>query len=453
MISGLDDVAYYVTVIVATVVEIYMIHTLYETDKPVAACAAIWGFFGALFLGSTMIIAAKTGISEIVISFFTSIVMLAAFRILFKGVTIEELTFSFVFISNVIYLIIVFARYFVCLFKNDITSGSATYLYLIVFLVVIGFFTVSFGLDLHYTILRSLSAYDEKFFNLLGFALANYITLLFSSRLWEHWNYPGNYTICCVLLVIGIEVLGYSLVFTALTSHADKVIQQKEAQLDKEQLAAVKKYYDGLVENVQAMREHNHNMKYIVNTLAALNQNKNYEEMDAFIKALEADIPESTPVWSRIAEIDAVLSDFTEKCAKEKIKFDCEFSLPKETGVNPLHMCIILGNVLQNAYEACLYLDNPKDRKINLVCFMAHDKIVLSCENTFDGVLLQDEEGCLISRKADTEMHSIGLASIQSTAEKYHGNSTWEVRGKRFKVIVLLIPGVEEDQSIPAVRH
>lgn len=452
MISGLDNIAYYITIIASTIVEIYMIHALYETEKSTPACIAIWAVFCAIFFGGTLLIAAETGVSEIVVSVFTSLVLLAAFRILFTKATIGELTFCFVFISNIIFLVIVFARYFVCLFKNDIASTTATYLYLIVFLVVICFFAVSFGLDLNFTILRSLSAYNEKFFNLLGFAFLNYVTLIICSRLWEHWTFPGVNTIYCVFLVIGVEIFGYTLVFTALTSHADKIIQQKEAQFDKEQLAAVKKYYESLVENVQAMREHNHNMKYIVNTLATLNKNKNYEEMDAFIKTLEADIPKSTPVWSRIAEIDAVLSDFTEKCAKDHIKFNCEFSLPKDTGVNPLHMCIILGNALQNAYEACMRLEKPRDRKIDLVCFMAQEKIVLSCENTFDGVLVCDEDGRLITRKEDSEMHSIGLASIQSTAEKYHGNSTWEVEENRFKLIVLLIPDIGTGQNLPVVR-
>lgn len=452
MISGLHNSAYFITITMGAIVEAFMIHALYETQRSKVTCCIVWGLFFAAFFIGTLQISAYTGISEIVISIGTSLVFIIAFRILFTEATLEELTFCYVFISNVIYLIIVFSRYFVCLFKNDITSSGATYLYTIVFLVIISFFTVSFGLDLHYTILRSLSAYNEKFFNLLGFAIMNYATLVLTSKLWEHWTFPGLHTINCVFLVIAVEVFGYTLVFTALTSHADKIIQQREAQLDREQLAAVKKYYDGLVENVQNMREHNHNMKYIVNTIATLNKNKNYTEMDNFIKSLEADIPKSTPVWSRIAEIDAVLSDFTEKCSRENIKFTCEFSLPKDTGINPLHMCIILGNVLQNAFDATLYLNNPDDREIDLVCFMAESKIVLSCENTFDGVLIRDEKGNLITRKMDGEMHSIGLSSIQRTAEKYHGNSTWEVKDNRFKIIVLLIPNIWTDSNLPVVK-
>ncbi len=46
-----------------------------------------------------------------------------------------------------------------------------------------------------------------------------------------------------------------------------------------------------------------------------------------------------------------------------KIEFICDFLLPKETLLEPVDLCIILSNALDNALEACMRITDSDLQK------------------------------------------------------------------------------------------
>lgn len=100
-------------------------------------------------------------------------------------------------------------------------------------------------------------------------------------------------------------------------------------------------------------------------------------------------------------------------------------------------ICLILGNLLENAVEAAQKVDGKKYIEIK----MKYDKnnILLSVTNSYSGKLLKTKDHRLKSTKTDAENHGVGLASVYRAVAKYCGTVIIDdsVSGQ-FKIRVLL---------------
>lgn len=82
-------------------------------------------------------------------------------------------------------------------------------------------------------------------------------------------------------------------------------------------------------------------------------------------------------------------------------------------------VCLILGNLLENAVEAAQKAEGKRYIKIH----MKYDKnnLLLHIANNYKGNLLRAKDSKLKSTKLDAGNHGVGLPSVYRVATKYHG--------------------------------
>lgn len=98
-------------------------------------------------------------------------------------------------------------------------------------------------------------------------------------------------------------------------------------------------------------------------------------------------------------------------------------------------LCMILGNLLENALDASRKL-TPDQRQIRVMVRMLSPAMLgIVVENRYDGVL-KKQSGILHSTKH--EGIGIGLVSIETAVRKYNGDLTVETKNNVFRANVLL---------------
>lgn len=421
-------------------IEIAMIHTLYETEKSLKEIIKIWFLCLCLIILVTLVASEKFNlyITQEMISLF-SVFLLPGYFTIFNGVKPKELIFTFLFINNTLMIIFLFSRTFAALFGRDLTYGTADQVFLTTYFITMFFFLAAFALELRQNILSGLAVFADSFMNLLAFSLFNYLLLLLAPEMSSAWDIPDTRLVIRNFIVIVAQITGYVLVFHSLSNVSEKIIVSAYNKYALQQIAQYKRYYENLTSKVHQTRMYNHNMKYIITGLTALNEKKDFEGISKFLETLQEELPKTLPVWSKVPEIDAIIASCSDMCQQEGIDFECQVVLPKENKVNTLHLCIILGNCLQNAFEATKILAADQKRYINLLCFPAADKLVIRCENSSNNKIEVDESGNLVTTKTeDIEMHGFGVSSIQSIASRYHGNCTWDSDNTYFRINILL---------------
>lgn len=102
--------------------------------------------------------------------------------------------------------------------------------------------------------------------------------------------------------------------------------------------------------------------------------------------------------------------------------------------ISDTDLCCLLGNALDNAVTACDTCD--KERYITILSEREQNILLLTIDNSFDGIVLE-KENKILSRKRENE-EGIGIRSMRQICEKYGGISRFEADGTQFEASFML---------------
>ena len=122
------------------------------------------------------------------------------------------------------------------------------------------------------------------------------------------------------------------------------------------------------VENIyKQMRGWRHDYNSHIQTVKAHLQFKQYEEIGIYLNNLESDLATvDTVIKTGNVMVDAILNSKLSLAASKSISIDAKAIVPKTLPISEIDLCIIIGNLLDNATEACVRLPVESDRFIRV---------------------------------------------------------------------------------------
>lgn len=133
--------------------------------------------------------------------------------------------------------------------------------------------------------------------------------------------------------------------------------------------------------------------------------------------------------------LDALVNYKYSSALTEGTVLECRIEVPAELPVDGTDLCVILGNLLDNALEAVRIL-RAEDRRVKLTVRLSIDTLLIAVENPYSGKVTVDGQGRIRSSKAGD--HGIGLISVERTAAKYNGDVSISHENGVFLVSVIL---------------
>lgn len=122
------------------------------------------------------------------------------------------------------------------------------------------------------------------------------------------------------------------------------------------------------------------------------------------------------------AMIDALLGDKRERAAAVGVRFHVQLDLTPLSFMNNAELVSIFGNAVDNAVEAARECTDDDERCVYIKSRRVEDMFFLSFENHYAGERSR-QAGRFRTRKADKELHGIGLGSIEKAVHKYSGEA------------------------------
>ncbi|MGL6009098.1 MAG: ATP-binding protein, partial [Culicoidibacterales bacterium] len=120
---------------------------------------------------------------------------------------------------------------------------------------------------------------------------------------------------------------------------------------------------------------------------------------------------------------------------------ELDVSLPEKIVIEDFDLCVIFGNIFDNAIEAVQKCPENQ-RKITLKVFIKNQNFVLSMQNDFIGEIKHKKDKIATS-KADSILHGIGLSNVTQVVEKYQGDYEYYPEVQQF-CVKIRIPLREE---------
>lgn len=153
--------------------------------------------------------------------------------------------------------------------------------------------------------------------------------------------------------------------------------------------------------------------------------------------------------------VDAILYQKRTYAEQNNILWECDVTIPKACGVNEFDLCVLFGNLLDNAIEACERMYRDGNRFIDIQsktvkgCFLLEVKNSTDMADTpgtkHDSETISrvqhnhtDVPSMLYSRKENPEKHGIGLLNIDDVVRNYNGVMDIEVEDGTFTISILI---------------
>lgn len=190
-------------------------------------------------------------------------------------------------------------------------------------------------------------------------------------------------------------------------------------------------YYRNQVETFEKMRvmyhdlkNHllvsNHNPKYLRETKEALRQFDRFSDTGNDILNIL--------LWEKYNEANKLGIELDTIIEKVDLNF-----------IDDMDACSIVGNILDNAIEACSEVDRNQVPGISVRIGQINNFIVIKVENDCIGNTRKRQGNSIFeTTKTEKKLHGIGLNSIKYVVEKYDGNCEFECSGNRFLTEVLI---------------
>lgn len=251
------------------------------------------------------------------------------------------------------------------------------------------------------------------------------VSAILSAMIWgrpfiTHLNVWSIYTQVAtfgVLLIIGIVTP--ILIANGISNNQLKILTANY----EHQIEVQAKYYKELAAANYDSRRFRHdykNMQIAIEKLLA--DGKNQEALQLIQECGNAiDNPDGLQgafdTGNGIA--DALLTDKqqTAKLCNAVIHFQGAIA---QDALLPTDLCVILGNTLDNAIEACQKLPPETEKTISITCSCNSGFLFLTvCNPVAEKVIVQNNR--VATTKEDKTLHGFGLYSLQSVVKKYNG--------------------------------
>lgn len=201
------------------------------------------------------------------------------------------------------------------------------------------------------------------------------------------------------------------------------LILKEETKLLLVQEQMMEEKFQEMMKSRQAV----HDMKNHVLLLQKLEREKKWGELHDYLQQIgETIIRDTGEVLTGIEEVDFLLNQKIAAAEKKNIKIGWDISLIKEVSLPIEKMISLLGNLMDNAIEACERMKG-KDKWIKIYMKSSYQLLFIKIENSMEGEVKKQGDHFL-SVKSKNDFHGYGLKSVRYIVSQYDGDITCQAQ-------------------------
>ncbi len=194
----------------------------------------------------------------------------------------------------------------------------------------------------------------------------------------------------------------------------------------------LQKYYAEVENMYLKMRGWRHDYRHHIQTMKVHAANGELEAIAGYLDMLDDDLTNvETVIKTGNRMADAILNSKLSLAAERQIKVKVDAAIPIALATSELDLCIIIGNLMDNAIEGCMELP-PEERLIRIYMEMKGTYLYLVLTNTAGGKKKHS------FRTSKGEGHGFGIARIDSIVKKCGGYVTRASEDGAFSTEILL---------------
>ena len=186
--------------------------------------------------------------------------------------------------------------------------------------------------------------------------------------------------------------------------------------------------------NIASLR---HDMNNHIAALEYMIKGKDNEKIQEYLE----DIEESLQQREQFANtgnmtIDGIINaKLGEALSLSNVEITCKLEIPADISIDNMDICVILGNLLDNAIQALKGCTSSA--KLEIEMRMEKGALYIRTGNNYSGKIISDKKGFRTTKENKKE-HGIGLKNVERIVEKYNGEIVFDHDAEWFEANLIL---------------
>ena len=210
--------------------------------------------------------------------------------------------------------------------------------------------------------------------------------------------------------VLALAVLAVFLFRRTLYNMIDRRIERFQSELIEKQVREIQNMY-------RQVRGWRHDYRNHINNMKIQLSEGNYDKLSDYLNELADDLDTvDTVIKTGNVMADAILNSKLNVAEKMNIKLNVKANVPDKLPMSDVELCSMLGNILDNAVEACGTLPE-EERFMRVYIGKLKGQLYLSVQNSA-GKVRKSKNTYLSTKEGE---HGYGLFRIDRVAKRYGG--------------------------------
>ena len=224
-----------------------------------------------------------------------------------------------------------------------------------------------------------------------------------------------------------------SWIYSMRTAEIYTGLQWANSQLDRQ-----KEYYEALSVQMNHIREIKHNIHHFAGAMSRLVEENRFDELRAFFtEYVQITHTEQLPVFCEHIVANSIIGYYYLRAREYEISFQSQGNIPRQCVMSDSDLCIVLGNALKNALEACQSMNSSDKMFISIELGVLRKQLLIRIENSYSGSLRMRADRFVSSKPGS---HSgFGIRNIERVVTHYGGFIKIEHSERRF-VLMAAVP-------------
>ncbi len=232
-----------------------------------------------------------------------------------------------------------------------------------------------------------------------------------------------------LIFSLAVSITGVFYTYENIQEANKKQKMEYDLSLSKYQLSEQKKGLQLMHDNAAEIKRQRHDLRHQLITIRSLIENDEIDLLKDHINAFIKDIPAPQGKYCENLAVNSILTYYVTTCASNNIEITTHLSIPEtENQETTSDLCVIFGNMLENAVEACNRMSEGK-KYIKINSRTHHDTLTIAMDNSFNGQYKEENGTTMSSKRNDI---GIGLSSIKQIASKHSGAANFKADGNVF---------------------
>lgn len=235
------------------------------------------------------------------------------------------------------------------------------------------------------------------------------------------------FILICMLAII-------ALLYITVQFHS----QKNSYNLMRGMNSIMEKSYMQMDDNLKQKSKQLHDFKNHLSIIRGLSDEK--IQIENYIDSLVNSFSKIEPLCISGNEyIDAIINCKSVDAKDKGIEFSYAVQLSDVLELDPVDICAILSNQIDNAFEACEKIVDIEERRVQVTIGQRQQYTYFKVENSIVENSVRIEDLNKSSKSQDTQLHGLGIQNITAAVEKYNGTLHNEISAIKFTSIAMVM--------------